>query len=227
MNWDKYGEERLLSRHRLLREDHRLLTKYFLDYFSEIDTSAKILDVGCGDGFFLELLRGLGFNNLSGIDLSVPMARRAQEKGLCVLKANIYDLMDEEDYDLILLMDLLEHLDRPHAGLEKVHRALKTGGVLFMNIPVCDSIQKRARRWIGIESREKQMRDWDETHVQSYSKGEWVDLIGKIGFEVSRTTRLSNPYPLLGRISRGLSHFLQQFTLWGMFGDFLTIEAKK
>lgn len=84
--WDRYGQTRLLSRNRLLFERHRLLIRYFLDFFKNVDTAAEVLDVGCGEGLFLELLRNLGFQKLSGIDLSGSMIKRAQQKGLKVSK---------------------------------------------------------------------------------------------------------------------------------------------
>jgi len=128
------------------------------------------LDVGCGDGFFLELLRDLGFQRLSGIDLSNPMVSRARGKGLGVEKGNIYELDNNEDYDVILLIDVLEHLDKPKAGLKKFYNSLKDNGILFLNISTCDSVSKRARRIVYSETRVKQMKDWDETHIGSYSK---------------------------------------------------------
>lgn len=225
--WDEYGEIRLLSRNRLLFEHHRLLTRYFLDFFKNIDTYVKILDVGCGDGFFLELLRDLGFQRLSGIDLSEPMLRRARMKGLKVNKGNIYDIKNIQDYDVILLMDVLEHLEQPKLGLKKLYNALKTNGILFLNIPVCDSISKRVIRLIFSKTRAKQMKNWDETHIGSYSRKEVIDMLKETGFNILEAKRLSNPFPIIGRFSRTVALFLQQFTFFGFFGDFLTIVARK
>jgi len=225
--WDRYGEVRLLSRNRLLFERHRLLTRYFLDFFKDADTSFKILDIGCGDGFFLELLRDLGFKNIFGIDLSNPMISHARKKGLRVEKRDIYDLDNKDDYDVILLMDILEHLNRPYVGLNKVYSALKSDGILFLNIPVCDSVQKRARRLFYSETRASQMKDWDETHIGSYSKKEVINILEETGFKMWKVQRLSNTVPIIGRFSEKISKFLQYFTLFGIFGDFLTIVAKK
>ena len=55
--WKEYGEQRLLSKNRLILQHHRILNEYFLDYFKSVDTSAKVLDIGCGEGFYL---RGVG-----------------------------------------------------------------------------------------------------------------------------------------------------------------------
>jgi len=93
--------------------------EYFLNFFKDLDMSKKILDVECGDGFFLELLRDLEFQRLSGIDPFDPIVSHARGKGLVVEKGNIYEVDNNENYDVILLMDVLEHLDKPKAGLKK------------------------------------------------------------------------------------------------------------
>lgn len=227
INWDKYAESRLLARNRLLFEHHRLLTRYFLDFFKDIDPSVKVLDVGCGDGFFLELLRDLGFENLFGIDLSEPMLCRARKKNLRVGKENIYELDGKEEYNVILLMDVLEHLDRPKVGLKNLYNILKNGGILFLNIPGCDSLAKRCRRLVYLETRLEQMKNWDETHMGGYSKKEVINLLKGAGFKICKSRRISNHFPIIGRFSKIVSHFLQQFTILGLFGDLLVIIAKK
>lgn len=135
--------------------------------------------------------------------------------------------MGGKKYDVVLLIDVLEHLEKPYFGLRKIHNALRVGGILFLNVPVCDSLQKRLRRLLLAETRTKQMKDWDETHIKGYSKKELIKMLKKTGFEIQESRRLSNLFPFVWFFSGRLSCFLQQFTFFGFFGDFFTIAAKK
>ncbi len=225
--WNDYGKSRLLSRNRLLLQHHRLLTREFLDFFRNLGVNVGVLDVGCGDGFFMELLRGLGFENLLGIDPSRSMVEKAKKKGLNVELKDVYGLNEKNKYDIVLLMDVLEHLEKPEEALRKLWDILAPNGILYLNIPICDSLALRCWRLITLTSREELVLGWDETHTNAYSKKELSSLLRKIGFSVIKSQRISNRFPLVGRMSLKLSEFLQQFTVFGFFGDLLTIIAKK
>ncbi|HEC69857.1 MAG TPA: class I SAM-dependent methyltransferase, partial [Candidatus Omnitrophica bacterium] len=161
--WSDYGKSRLISRNRLLFPHHRIVTQYFLDFFKDLDVNLKILDIGCGDGFFMELLRDLGFKNIKGIDISVSMLEKAKEKGLDVEKKDIYDIDDKEKYSVVLVMDVLEHLEKPEEALKKIYNILNPQGFLYMNIPICDSLSLRLWRLLSGQTRAELVRGCDET----------------------------------------------------------------
>ncbi|MGB3082591.1 MAG: class I SAM-dependent methyltransferase [Candidatus Omnitrophota bacterium] len=119
--WSEYGETRLLSRNKLTFLHHRLMNEYFLDLVRDLDVDSRVLDVGCGEGLYLELLRGLGFRNISGIDPSDAMVSKALEKNLSVEKKYLQDVTEKEIYDVVVMIDILEHLDDPGAALQKVN----------------------------------------------------------------------------------------------------------
>lgn len=107
--------------------------KKYLDHFAAVD---DILDIGCGRGEFLELLREGGKAG-SGIDLSDGMLDRAREKGLTVLEADaLAFLKTRPDGSLggIFSSQVIEHL-APEYLRELVReslRVLRGGGVLLM-----------------------------------------------------------------------------------------------
>ena len=155
------------------------------------------------------------------------MYKRQKEKGLIVDKKDLYDIDDSERYDIVLMMDVLEHLEKPEEALKKIYNILTPQGFLYINIPICDSLSLRLWRLLSGQTRAELVRGCDETHLNSYSKRELINLLRRVGFKIVKAPRLANRFPLVGRFSSKLSDFLQQFNFWGVFGDLLTVIAEK
>ncbi len=95
----------------------------------------KILDIGCGNGrmgsFFVE------HNDVYGIDFSAKAVKEAKKKGI---KAQTGDVASglpfhDEEFDIILITDVLEHVFDPLGLLQEAKRVLKPGGVLSCILP--------------------------------------------------------------------------------------------
>lgn len=104
--------------------------------------SEKILDVGCGDGYYLYLLSNLGINlDLSGVD-SDPNALKSARRNLKGKRIRFFqaDLMQglpfkAESFDKAVMSEVAEHLPNDLAGLKEVYRVLTPGGVLVLTVP--------------------------------------------------------------------------------------------
>lgn len=96
----------------------------------------NILDVGCGWGNFLQLLKK---NRLSylGIDLSQQAVDICREKGLNCQKADLIDLgkIKGQKYSVITFFQVIEHLKNPLDYLRAAKKLLKKNGVLLMTTP--------------------------------------------------------------------------------------------
>ena len=111
----------------------------------------KVLDIGVGDGCFLEHMRELGWQ-VEGTDFSPEAARRTSERlgGNTIHVGQIEHLdLNDHGYDLVTLWDVLEHLYQPLDTLRRVHSLLKPGGVLLVNVPNLASLESRllGRDW--------------------------------------------------------------------------------
>lgn len=96
---------------------------------------ARVLDVGCGDGFHLDLLREHGPPTwrLHGVDSSTRAVDAARQRGLDVELARVEDLLiPEGSVDLALLIQTIEHLADPRAALVAIRRVLRPGGRLVI-----------------------------------------------------------------------------------------------
>ncbi len=108
--------------------------------------TANILDVGCGTGLLVNMLKDAGFSNVRGIDTSLHQIATATRRGLpceAVKDEYIFCLADSEpaSHDLIFLMDVLEHIPVPEQMrfVDALFRILKNGGRLVVCVPNANS----------------------------------------------------------------------------------------
>ncbi len=126
-----------------------------LQWCRGLGESARILDVGCGDGFHLRLLRDFGRPGwkLEGVDASERAVEAARHAGLIVHHGTIERLdLPAATYDLVLLIATIEHVDDPAGVLRAVRRLLKPGGrvvVVTDNTATTDFAVFGARHWGG------------------------------------------------------------------------------
>jgi 2-polyprenyl-6-hydroxyphenyl methylase/3-demethylubiquinone-9 3-methyltransferase len=226
-DWDRYAATRSAARNRWLYLHHRLVTDAFVDYASTLPLRLRVLDAGCGNGFFMEIMRALGFKDVRGIDLSEPWLEECRRKNLHVDRRAVEDVDPEPRYDLILLMDVIEHLACPASALTSLARSLTEGGRMYINVPVCDSLQKRWQRWLRGTSRLQQARVWDETHQHVWSSMEFDHLLSQARLRPVKRTLLSNPWPIVARCSSRLADALQRVTFGGRFGDLYSVVAAR
>ena len=115
--------------------------------------SGRLLDVGCSHGLLLDEARGMGFDVL-GLELSRTAAAHARDKlGLPVSEEPVesFASSDRERFDVIVLADVIEHLEDPAAALDACSALLAEGGVLCVITPDPSSLTARAAgaRWWG------------------------------------------------------------------------------
>ncbi len=94
----------------------------------------RILDIGCGEGLLLEKLSTLG--EPEGIEPEAQLARVGQQRGLAI-HHRPFDarFRPRGSYGLILLLDVLEHLDDDRAALVRVGELLGPDGLLVLTVP--------------------------------------------------------------------------------------------
>ncbi len=146
-------------------------------------TDSVVLDVGCGRGYALEWLRSLGYTRQTGIDRDAAQVAFATGRGLEVSKVDdtLAELRARPDScDLILLMDVLEHVPRASQPdlLQAIRQALKPGGKLLCTVPNANS--PLAGHW----------RYVDYTHECLFTRESLEFLLGQTGLEVTHVLPL-------------------------------------
>lgn len=114
----------------------------------------KVVDVGCGDGMFLDVAKQLGWKTL-GIELDPEAAKVVRASGHEVIN-DTYEACSAFDnqIDCIICSHVLEHVHDPKALLFVLSRALKMGGTALISLPNAGSIVRRAvqENWRGLEA---------------------------------------------------------------------------
>jgi len=102
----------------------------------DLPKRTRILDAGCGTGGNLKFLSRFG--EVTGVELDDDAAVLARERGAWnVLKGSLPDKMPfaEQQFDLIVLLDVLEHIDDDGASLHTLQNLLAPGGYLVLTVP--------------------------------------------------------------------------------------------
>jgi 2-polyprenyl-3-methyl-5-hydroxy-6-metoxy-1,4-benzoquinol methylase len=114
--------------------------------------SGRLLDVGCGPGLLLDEARARGYGT-AGLELSRASAAHARDAlGLDVREVALEDFVDDGDgFDVVVLADVVEHLDDPVAGIARCAGLLRPDGVLCVVTPDPSSATARLAgpRWWG------------------------------------------------------------------------------
>ena len=165
--------------HKYTEEGNGLIGSKLLDgYFKNVEklfkasgiTSGKAIELGCGEGFSTERLRkilpeGVSLDASEYVETLVPLAQ-AKNPTVTVTQESIYELKHEpETYDVVFLLEVLEHLDYPDQALEQIAEILKPGGKLILGVP-------REPIWRALNmARGKYLKDFGNTigHLNHWS----------------------------------------------------------
>jgi len=132
--------------HKLLSKIKRLLTfvppsdlKDKKNFFNKI-----VLDLGCGSGKSLYMIKKYGAKEIYGVEISSKAAEIGNSYGLNIFNGTLIQAKFPNDYfDYIRSNHSFEHFTNPLETLVEIHRILKKGGKLFIGVPNTDSLMFR------------------------------------------------------------------------------------
>jgi len=151
----------------------KIIEKILSCYFQD-KRERKILEIGCGTGGNLELLSTYG--KLHAIEIDDKALAMASKRGFGhVVKGSLPDdIPFNGDFELICMLDVLEHIDDDLGALESVRKRLNPGGKALITVP--------AYRFLWSE------HDVVLHHKRRYEKKELIELVQKSGFRIIYST---------------------------------------
>ncbi len=169
-------------RRRLSQERHRV------DFFRRHKRSGKVLDIGCGRGYFLLACRLRGYD-VAGFDVSEDAAAAVREVlGIPVKTGELReDLFEPGSLDIVTMWHSLEHTQDPRVPLELARNWLAGDGILVVEIPNHEGTdaRKMGDGW----------NDWDlPYHCFHFTPGTLKKLLLRHGFSVVGEKRYHSEY---------------------------------
>ncbi len=159
-----------------------------------LPAGARILDAGCGSGRnMVELAR---HGSVTGVELSQPSVElaRARQSGE-VIEGSVLELPFESDsFELVVSLDVIEHLEDDLGALRELHRVVAPGGALLVTVPAYPWL------WSG--------HDEINHHYRRYTRRSLQSVARAAGWEQARTTYFNSlllPVAIVLRLLERLS----------------------
>ncbi|MGH9897989.1 MAG: class I SAM-dependent methyltransferase, partial [Pyrinomonadaceae bacterium] len=121
-----------------------------------VPTSGRILDVGCGTGFFIEKAREV--YDAWGVDDSPLAVSMCRDRGLVnVFEGSAYDLSNVSNklFEAMLYLDVIEHLEDDFTALRRANEMLAIKGIVIITVPAYmfmwsqhDELNQHKRRYV-------------------------------------------------------------------------------
>ncbi|MGA7228956.1 MAG: class I SAM-dependent methyltransferase [Acidimicrobiia bacterium] len=168
----------------------RLEARRLSQWVGQLGPEARIIDIGAGDGFHLDLLRHLGSPSweLEAVEPDSRAVEILNRRGLTAHEGSIGQVgLPSDSYDFAMMIMVIEHVDDPGSLMSGAFDALKPGGrlgVVTDNIGSPDAHLGKSRHWGGFHF---------PRHFNLFSKRSLADLARKEGFEIDSLTTMMSP----------------------------------
>ena len=201
---------------RVIDERLKFIKNEIISFKNKTGRRIKILDAGCGDGFYLNKLRQIEDVEIFGLDYSMLRISRAKNANSSPVLVNggLHPVaFKDSSFDIILLNHVLEHIKDDTGVLREVHRVLKSGGMIILSTPNEGCLLAKMRNNIFQRSILK-----ETDHVNFYTENKLKIKLGFTGFKIIKTRRESFFCPLV-QINEFLSSYEYGFKLLYFLGN--------
>lgn len=169
----------------------RYLTTRKRDRIKKYINTGRILDIGCGRGFFLNIMKKDEWE-VTGYEFDEKSASYAVNNyGIDVHVGAIENRFKTGSFDVVNINHVLEHLTNPGEVLTDCHRILKKGGLLVIAVPNTDSLQAKfgKEKWFQLDL---------PCHLYHFSTKSLLDLIEQRNFKVDLVRHFKFEYNPFG-----------------------------
>lgn len=151
----------------------------------DLPREALVLDVGCGEGAVMMGIQEITpLATVIGMDLAVGSFHIGRRVRLNLIRGTAEELPFKTDHmDLVLALEVVEHLRHPEKLLEESHRVLRPGGHFLLSTPNRNSITGLSGRFL-FPLAGRTWNAWDGTHQKVFSPGEVATMLTSLKFEV-------------------------------------------
>ncbi len=182
----------LEQRHWWFAAKHRIVLDLLHRQPFRRDRKPRVADIGCGCGRMLELLSQE--YEAVGVDASPIAVEFCRKRGVNVVQGALPDAvpLDQQSFDAVLMLDVLEHLDDDVACARSVARLLAPGGTLLLTVP--------AYQWLYGP------HDAAHHHRRRYNRGQLREVLSDAGLRVNYLSYYNALLFPLALLQRAMQH---------------------
>ncbi len=196
----------------------------------ELTDGDKVLDMGCGDGYYAYLMSNLGLKlNITASDFDPVGLLNAKKNLKSSIKVIQSDLMQKtpfknSEFDKIVMSEVAEHLPDDLKGLKEVYRILKPDGILALSVPdhnypiLWDPVNWILERTLGIHVKSGFFAGIWNQHIRLYKRSQIVNVVERAGFKVEEAKAIT-------LWSLPFNHYLVNLVARALHGGALSKEA--
>ena len=159
-------------------EMHETLTAQVITEYIDplkLPKYSKILDLGCGPGYFLDGMKERGYTDVTGVTLSPGDIQLCESKGHTIKKYDLSFLPQKDGYhdesvDFIFLRHALEHSPYPIFSLMEYNRILKQGAKIYIEVPAPDCDRRH---------------EYNLNHYSILGQNQLAALLARCGFDIN------------------------------------------
>jgi len=189
-------------------ENRMKMVSTIRDLKTILRSDSSILDVGTGNGLFVELLHQNGFTDISAHEIPGGDLAKITKIARKIYEDFDYTSIASGSFDAVTLLDVVEHVPDPSYLLGMCHRILKPGGVIYFHTPVVTRIDRLMHRLQKLPVVRKIGIMWQRArtsifHLQNYTPKSLQLLLERAGFseiQIEVRNELSWPLTLYVRI---------------------------
>lgn len=152
----------------------RALVDYFFSKYSKL-SSPKVLDLGCGTGALLGMLKDKG--QVLGVEYEKEAVQYCNEHFGNIVKQGCLPAhipFSNSSFDVIISCDVLEHIDDDQASITRIHDLLKENGIFIITVPALQTLWSYNDEFVQ--------------HKRRYDKSELLSKLSNNGFQVKYCT---------------------------------------
>ncbi len=145
--------------------------------------SGKILDIGCGTGYFANIMKSYGWD-VTGIEPNIKAREFGKNQfGLNIIDPSEIKALPEGSFDVVTMWHVMEHFQDPYTYYRDILRFMKPGGICITALPNCNSFDAEyyGKHWAA----------WDvPRHLWHFSPATYNFFTEKTGFVITQIRSL-------------------------------------
>lgn len=128
------------------RKPRSLQMKKVLEIIKKYKNGGRLLDVGAGNGILVEQAITMGYD-AEGIEPSTWLVKKAHDRKLPIYEGTLNSLKPKELYDVVTIIDVIEHVTNPLDLLSSVYNLIAKDGIIVIVTPDVGSLVAKLLSW--------------------------------------------------------------------------------